>query len=155
MNKVGDQLNGSDILNLETELTYSLPNSYKDFLLNTNGGVPVESYIDFNENNLKVPGDEIKRFYGVGGKASTDLLHKMESIGDNLPKGMIFIANTHGGNFFLISLREDSYGEVFYKDHEYEDKLPFDKKNNPLPESMVLVAENFSNFLGGLYNPDE
>jgi len=155
MKKTGESLTKADLSNIEKQIGYSLPIAYKEFLLQYNGGIPDESYIDFNAQKINISSDEIKRFYGFGGKASNDLVHKLNSIGDILPKGMIFIANTHGGNFFLLSLRQDSYGEVFYKDHEYEDKTPFKPENNLFPESIIKVANSFEEFLSRLYEFDE
>lgn len=155
MNATGDKLNSRDLEGAENELGYALPKAYKDFLLKYNGGVPVESYIDFEAEKLKLPGDEVKKFYGLGVKPVNDIVHKMKEIGYNLPKGFIFIANTHGGNFFLLSLRDDSFGQVFYKDHEFEDKSPFDPSNNILPESIVKISNSFDDFLVRLYEDDE
>jgi len=155
MKKTGESLTKADLSNIEKQIEYSLPIAYKEFLLKYNGGIPDESYIDFNAQKINISSDEIKRFYGFGGKTTNDLVHKLNSIGDNLPKGMIFIANTHGGNFFLLSLRQDSYGEVFYKDHEYEDKTAFNPEDNLYPESIVKVANSFDEFLSRLYEFDE
>jgi len=155
MTKTGEPIADSKLVEAEKYFGRPLPASYKEFLLRFNGGVPIESYIDFEGKKLKLQGDEIKRFYGMGGKPTNDLIHKMDSIGDNIPKGITFIANTHGGNFFLLSLREDSYGEVFYKDHEYEDQSLFDPENNLLPESIVKVADGFVDFLSRLYEADD
>ncbi|MBZ9560089.1 SMI1/KNR4 family protein [Halomonas coralii] len=143
MTATGKKLRPEDLSRAEDELGHALPEAYKSFLLKYNGGVPLESYIDFEAEKLKLPGDEIKKFYGLNAKPANDILHKMKEIGCNLPAGLIFIANTHGGNFFLLSLREDSYGEVFYKDHELEDKSPFDPENGTLPESTAKVSRAF------------
>jgi len=155
MKKTGNSLTKTDLSSIEKQIGYSLLKPYKEFLLKYNGGIPDENYIDFNGKKIDVSSDEIKKFYGFGGKTSNDLVHKLNSIGDILPKGMIFIANTHGGNFFLLSLRQDSYGEVFYKDHEYEDETPFNPENNLFPESIVKVANSFDEFLSRLYEFDE
>jgi len=155
MKKTGESLTKTDLLSIEKQIGYSLPAVYEEFLLQYNGGIPDESYIDFKAQKIDVASDEIKRFYGFGGKATNDLIHKLNSIGDILPEGMIFIASTHGGNFFLLSLRQDSYGEVFYKDHEYEDETPFNPESDLFPESIVKVANSFDEFLSRLYEFDE
>ena len=155
MSNIGCKLSSKDLETAENELGYALPEAYKYFLLKYNGGVPVESYIDFEADKLKLPGDEVKKFYGLGVKSANDIVHKMKEIGYNLPEGLVLIANTHGGNFFLLSLRDDSFGQVFYKDHEFEDKSPFDPSNNILPESIVKISNSFDDFLVRLYEGDE
>ncbi|WP_447895920.1 SMI1/KNR4 family protein [Vreelandella sp. GE22] len=155
MTATGKGLASEDLVKAESQLGYILPEAYKSFLLKYNGGFPLESYIDFEAEKLKLPGDEIKKFYGLNVKPANDIIHKLKEIGNNIPPGLIFIANTHGGNFFLLSLRNDSYGEVFYKDHEFEDKTRFNPNNSILPESIVKVSNAFSYFLDALYEGDE
>lgn len=155
LKKSGLQLSSQDIHKAESTLGVVFCSGYRDFLLKFNGGVPAESYIDFNSEKLNLPGDEIKRFHGLRRKATNDLRHKMETIGDYLPEGVIYIANTHVGNFFLLSLRDDSYGKIFYKDHDFEDNSPFDPNNGSLPESIDIVANTFDDFLASLCDADE
>ena len=155
MKNTGCALKNEDILGIESYLNVKVPQDYKAFLLRFNGGIPEESCIDFNGEKLNIPGEDIKFFFNIGKKVTNTLKHKMDSIGDNLPAKIIYIANTHGGNFFLLSLRDDSYGSVYYKDHEYEDTLDFDPLNNLFPESIVKVADNFDEFLSRLYDPDD
>lgn len=155
MTATGKRLGPEDLERAENELGYELPVAYKKFLLKYNGGVPLESYIDFEAEKLNLPGDEVKKFYGLNAKPANDILYKMKEVGHNLPLGLVFIANTHGGNFFLLSLRDDSYGHIFYKDHEFEDKSPFNPSNNILPESIIKVSNTFSSFLDALYEDDE
>lgn len=155
MNATGHKLSQKDLERVENELGYALPEPYRKFLLKHNGGEPTESYIDFKAEKLKLPGDAVNVFYGLGVKPCDDIIHKMKVIGYQLPEGLIFVADTPGGNYFLLSLRDDSYGEVFYKDHEFEDNSSFDPNNKILPESIVKVSNNFDDFLACLYDGDE
>lgn len=154
MEDSGIKISEDDVLKIEKKLNANLPHSYKKFLMSYNGGKPIESNIDFDGSKIKISGDSIKRFFGISEKPSNDLLHKMESIGDYIPEKTFFIANTHSGNFFILSLREDSYGKIYYKDHEVEDKTEFDPSNNKQPESLVFVADSFDDFISRLYDPD-
>lgn len=149
------KLLSQDILKAEKSLNLKFPNSYKEFLLKYNGGTPDECAIDFDAAKLKVQGEDIKYFYSIGGKKTNDVVHKSLSKDYTLPDGVIFLANTHSSNFFLLSLRDDSYGQLFYKDHEFEDTIPFEPNKNILPESMVKVADSFDEFISMLYDPDD
>ena len=149
----GEKLSELDIQDVENKISYLLPNDYKLFIMKFNGGVPKKSNIDFCENKLLIPGDDIKRFYGFGVKPTNDFLHKMEVMGDEIPEGFVYIAYTHSSNFFLLSLRDDSFGSVYYKDHETEDFSDFDIKN--LPESIIKVSDCFEEFLSRLYEVED
>ncbi len=148
-------LTAKDIKEAEAKLNLIFPTSYKNFLLKFNGGSPEECAVDFDGNKLKIQGDDIKCFFNIGGKKTYDVVHKSLSKDFILPDGVIFIASTHTSNFFLLSLRSDSYGEIFYKDHEFEDTSPFIPKESVLPESIVKVANSFEEFIASLYDPDE
>lgn len=144
-----------DVNNAEEKLALKLPELYKLFLLQNNGGVPEKYAIDFQAKKLRLQGDDIKIFFSIGGKVTNDITFKNKPINNSLPQGLIYIANTHSSNFIILSTREDSYGQVFYKDHEFEDKSPFDPINNQLPESIVKIADDFDEFIAKLYDPDE
>ncbi|MBZ9558059.1 MULTISPECIES: SMI1/KNR4 family protein [unclassified Modicisalibacter] len=150
----GKNLSLSDFEEVERKLKKPLPMAYKKFLLKHNGGEPRESYIDFDAEKLNLSGQAINVFYGLGVQPCDDIVHKIGSIGDQIPEGVIFIADTAGGDHFLLSLRKDSYGEIFYKDHEFEDLSPFEPSKNILPESIVKVANTFSDFLDALYGDE-
>jgi len=151
----GKKLFSKDIDEAEAQLKLVFPESYRNFLLKYNGGSPEECAFDFNGDKLKVQGDDIKYFFNLGGKKTNDVVHKSLSKDFIVPEGVILIANTHTSNFFLLSLREDSYGQIFYKDHEFEDTLQFDPQNNVFPESIVKVSDSFEGFISNLYDPDD
>ncbi|WP_196812481.1 MULTISPECIES: SMI1/KNR4 family protein [unclassified Pseudoalteromonas] len=148
-------LSAEDIKNAEEELSLKLPEPYKFFLLQNNGGVPEKCAIDFQAKKLRLQGDDIKFFFSIGGRVTNDIKYKNKPMNNLLPQGLIYIANTHSSNFIILSTREDSYGQIFYKDHEFEDQTPFDPINNKLPESIVKIADDFDEFIAKLYDPDE
>lgn len=143
------------IESLELKLSLKFPHSYKDFLLKFNGGEPVERAIDFDGSKISQVGDYIASFYEVSEDVSYGILKNYVNHGDTIPSGMIFIADSPAGNLFLLSLRNDSYGEVYYKDHEIEDESDFLPELGILPESMVKIADSFDIFTSMLYDPDE
>lgn len=155
MIKPGSSTSIEAIRSLENSLNAALPESFVNFLLLYNGGRPKERAINFDSAKVGNGGDYIKRFYEISDNAAQDIAHKIKSIGDSIPTGCIFIASTPGGNYYLLSLRNDSFGKIYYKDHEYEDHTAFDPKNGLLPESIVFVSESFDDFIARLYDPDE
>ena len=142
-----------DINALESRLGKKIPDDYAQFLIKYNGGSPIECMIDFDGNKLNISGNSIGYFFGL--KRKSDLINKLENMSHILPELALPIADTPGGNYFILSLNNNTYGKVFYKDHEIEDSFDFKDDENNLPESMVLVANSFSEFLDKLYDPDE
>lgn len=151
----GPEINFLDIEKFEANLSIRLPHTYKNFLCLNNGGEPIQCAVDFKENIIASNGDYIASFYELTQDVTYGLEPNMKHHGEKLPKGLIYIANSPAGNFYLLSTREDSYGQIFYKDHEFEDQTPFDPINNQLPESIVKIADDFDEFIAKLYDPDE
>lgn len=155
MDTRGPEVDNKDILHLEAFLKTPVPDDYKQFLTDFNGGEPVECAINFEAKELQKNGDTVSTFYEVSEDISYGIQSNMENHSDLIPNGLIFIASTPAGNYFLLSLREDSYGFIYYKDHEINDSIGMDVSNDQLPESMAFISENFSGFLNLLYDPDE
>ncbi len=150
----GKQLTQDDILVLNKKFFLPIPDDYVGFLLKNNGGNPKEYAIKFNKNKLEIGGEELGYFYGLGTETE-NIIDTLDNLQHILSKNLIPFADTPGGNLFLLSVEKNTYGNVFYKDHEIEDSFEFDDTNKTLPESMILVANSFSEFQEKLYDPDE
>lgn len=153
INDIGPKLKEDDLISLEDKLGKKLPNDFQNFLLTYNGGSPVECEFDFDQNKSGLSGGIVNYFFGL--KRKSDILNKLENLPHVVPKEMIPIGESPGGNLFLLSIYPNTYGNVFYKNHEIEDSFEFNDSNKNLPESMLLVANSFSDFLEKLYDPDE
>ncbi|WP_332605346.1 SMI1/KNR4 family protein [Acinetobacter sp. ESBL14] len=152
MIKEGPLLDKNEIHNLEKKLNVELPIQYKSFLEKFNGGKPLQSEVDFTLPDGTDSGDKIKRFYEASIDTSYGLRSNHEDLSWQLPLGYLTIAITPAGNYFLIGLTQNNYGQIFYKDHELEDEP---EKDDGLPYNMVKVANSFNEFLDKLYDPDE
>jgi cell wall assembly regulator SMI1 len=144
----------NELLALEKQLNAKLPLTYRAFLLKTNGGEPRERGVDFAAPKLRTTGDTIGRFSEVSDNPTYGIAALKRTFGSNVPEGFVCIADSPGGNHFFISLRPKSYGQIFYKDHDFEDFTKFDEVTNQLPESIVKIADSFDEFLAGLYDVD-
>ena len=78
-----------DVNNAEEKLALKLPELYKLFLLQNNGGVPEKYAIDFQAKKLRLQGDDIKIFFSIGGKVTNDITFKNKPINNSLPQGLI------------------------------------------------------------------
>ncbi|MDQ3234081.1 MAG: SMI1/KNR4 family protein [Pseudobdellovibrionaceae bacterium] len=150
----------SDIKNLENLIGFRLPEDYKNFLLELNGG--------FSENMLLFPlvnkkgkpiRGSIEMFYGiddesdVGLKYQFDLYHRQQK---RMPTGLIPIGQDAGSNKICLLLSDIGYGKVFFWDHN--DEVDFDEDEDEAFEPMrntMLAAESFTEFLSKLTEDTE
>lgn len=100
----------SDISKIEIALNFSLPLSYRNFLLNY-GGIAVrdDSYATFNVDFLKPTTIEISTIFNP-----EDLIeYNSEFLSDaELDEKCIIIGEDSGGNFFILN----NLGNVYYWD---------------------------------------
>lgn len=155
MESEGPKLDINELSKLEKEIGIEFPLDYKEFLMEFNGGEPIERAIDFESIKLHKQGDYVATFYEVSNDVSYGILPNMVNHGRDLPVGLIYIASTPSGNYFLLSLREDSFGKIFYKDHEICGTREFDYDRGILPKNIELISESFGELLSRLYDPDE
>ncbi|WP_416397502.1 SMI1/KNR4 family protein [Allohahella sp. A8] len=134
----------------ENKIGVKFPAAYRSFLISCNGGTPSKPSVFFDGSALNINGATINYFYGFGG-ASENIDKSYSVLKYDLPELMVPIANTPGGNYFLISLKNDSsFGKVYYFDHEfeYDDDEEFDEENGVYPECLAKVANSFSDLAG-------
>jgi hypothetical protein len=126
---------------LENEIGYRLPESYRSFLLNTNG-----AEVPAGRGCFRVETDSIKGwicidcFYGVTGPNVPPVLQLGQSIKDfasMLPPGMLPVATDAFGNQILLSLGGQDRGAIFFYNHAVD-------------EPIVRLASSFGHFLDGL-----
>ena len=87
---------------MEKKYIISLPNQYKDFLCNYNGG-----YTPKTQFKVGKISSDIRGFYGVGNvKLSFDTIQIREWV----DKSFLPIATDSFGNYLLIGLENDSNG---------------------------------------------
>ncbi|WP_442264913.1 SMI1/KNR4 family protein [Tenacibaculum sp. ZS6-P6] len=122
----------SEILNLELEYGISLPEDYKEKILEMNGfSSTVDLYFKPEEWD-----DEIEFFYVFSIKYGSSTFEKYNTKDglNDYPEGKISIGRSRTGNFSM-SVKKDDYGSiyVYYSDGE-----------------MHKLASSFSEFLEGL-----
>jgi len=94
----------------EDKFSITLPEQYKRFLLKYNGGYTPET--KFKSGKLS---SDVRGYYGLGDvKLSVDAL----SLGEWIEHSLFPIAYDSFGNYITIGISNDSYGKVFFQDHE-------------------------------------
>ncbi len=114
-----------------------LPESYVSFLLEYNGGTPERNisqsiYIELIEFF-------VQEFYGIRGKE--DLQLNIDTYKDRMPYNTIPIASVEGGNLLCMSFQSDTFGFIYFWNHELVDDL------NPILSMLDLVSKSFDEFL--------
>jgi len=125
----------------EEGIQEELPQDYMDFLKEYNGGIPadtviVDEYIDIDGDSLA-----FEWFLGFGGSGDIIECTSLDFVGF-MPIASAF------NNYFLMSLRKEDFGAIYFWHYELDEGVDCNKK----------VADNFTEFIekSKLYdNPNE
>ena len=121
----------------EGQARIRLPDTYRRWLLQNNGGRPDPKRIEFIENGIPTASD-VHWIYGLGKPDWADLSDAFITFKARIPKGLIPVARDSGGNQYLI---ESPSGRILFWNHEVED-LEVSK--------MPVCANSFEEFLANL-----
>ena len=122
----GGEGTAARVAEMEARYGVRLPPEYRAFLCKYNGGFTPKTRF-----KIGVAASDLRGFFG-GGTAKLNF----ESINLDgwMARGLFPIACDSFGNYVAISLREESYGMIYFYDHETVSKLS-------------LICESFSDFL--------
>ncbi len=136
-----------DIEALEKKLGFNLPQSYKDFLLVSNGGVPQENTFDVysvSENKL-LYSFVIREFLGIGVKE--DIYKAFQYYKNELPNHYLPFAFDPFRNIMCLSVQTE---EIYFWD--CASRVANGQKFDPGALKIYYVCENFEDFLELLYS---
>jgi SMI1 / KNR4 family (SUKH-1) len=131
-----------------TKHKLKLPNDYKQFLLEHNGGQPIPWSNKIIETN-------VSWLYGIHqGEYWSNLEAHIEMFEKRIPAKTLPISSDAFGNLFLLSLRKDTFGEIWFWDHENE----AEKSGKKYFDNITKAGDSFTEFIENLYeyvDPDE
>jgi hypothetical protein len=144
MRDVGPALKREDVRHLEREFDCKLPASYRDFLLKSNGGRPLNWVVD------RAPAGDfvVERFFALDGDVEDTLLGALDLYAPRIPKGLLPVARDPFGNLILLAIAGPSLERVFHWDHEREPE-----GGDEAPENLIELAPTFQRFLSLLRRP--
>jgi cell wall assembly regulator SMI1 len=128
----------------EGERGLSLPGSFKEFLLATNGGVPKEPAFPINgmPNN---PIGLVQVFLGIGVRwPTTELAYVYDLYAGGFPQGIVPIAGDGMGNYVCLDLRKSAERVAFW------DKRHFWGTGEWRESDLYHVADSFAEFVESL-----
>ncbi len=151
INNSGSQLTGDIITEVEKQLKIKLPKDYKDFMIKHNGGRPEEDWgFDFIETGSGDTTSSLICDFATISNEYNSLQNGYKNLveAEEIPPGLLPIADDPGGNIIFLSVAEEDYGKVCFGNHELAD-----------PETgflvMSLIADSFTEFIDKLYILEE
>ena len=132
----GPQLSTSQVAELEARIGFSLPDHYRRFLLENNGGTPTPDTVDVN--GIQGSPTDLRAFFGINQDIEAHNIEWMADImSDRIERRLIPIAYDSGGNVFCLSLSGVDRDSVYYYDENYWH----------VTNRLHLVATSFASFL--------
>lgn len=134
-----------DVDLLEARLRISLPEHYKRFLLQINGGWPKPNAFHIRAAQAWGTADFL---YGIAGKdVSGDLESEQEEHRErgSVESGMLVIGHDPGGNLLILDTEGKRRGVVYYWDASYLYAASNEQEGN-----TYIIAPTFQGFLDGL-----
>lgn len=117
-----------------------LPEDYRRFLFDSNGGKPS---FKMNESLSTV----VKYILGMhNGDFYASLYKHIDMFKQRIPLSSFPIATDEFGNLFLMSLHPEGYGHIYFWDHESEPK----NQDGHFVDNCHFVAHSFSEFINNL-----
>lgn len=141
------KIDDKELSDLETRLKMKLPNDYKKFLLQNNGGIPIPNVFDFIDGDGQNSNSLVHYFYAVYNDNGHDNLENNYNFFKSerrIPSNILPIAEDPFGNMICISVSGDDYGKVYFWDHELEGQ-------SESYDNISLIASSFDEFINNLH----
>ena len=84
----------------------------------------------------------LSNFYPFNEREEVSIQFVQENLGEIFENQYLAFADDAGGWQFVISLKQDDYGKVY-----------FCRMDLDIPEALTLLADNFEEFINGLEKP--
>jgi SMI1 / KNR4 family (SUKH-1) len=130
--------------NFESKLGFYLPEIYKQFLIEKNGGRPEEKQFQIFglDNN---PYGAIQVFFGIGAPfAMSDVVRHNELYRNGFPGGIVAIASTGGPSPVILDLRSGKERVLYFDFTHYWGTGEWRECD------LYFIAESFEKFLSNL-----
>ena len=138
------KLTSQRVLEMERKYDILLPEEYREFLQNNNGGIaPKEdrATIVLRPINEEI---DLEIMFGLGLEDCFDIDYWMQQYQDELPPHSLLIGNDTIKGFLILCQTDEGY-HVYYWDDEHNFNVSTDESN------AYLIANDFSEFLGMIH----
>jgi len=134
---------------VERDLGSPLPDDYRAFLNEYNGGYPEPDGFLFDRNGVPSKG-MVDRFLSIYSGESSNLERYLKTYKGRMPANLVPIAKDPGGNLVVVSISGEDANTVYYWDHDEE----AEDGEAPTYRNVYFIAPNFTVFLESLQNFD-
>jgi hypothetical protein len=133
------------LLEFEHKYSFHLPENYRQFLLEHNGGGPHPmDAINFIDGGVPNSSD-VHFFYGIhNGENWASIEWNIKNYKERIVDEGMPIAGDSGGNQYVLIVEGGKAGQIFFWNHEGETKPPS-------YENMSFIASSFKEFTEKLY----
>ncbi len=132
------------ISGLETKNGFTLPDDYRRFMSEFNGGHPEPSSFAFTTPNGKID-SSVRFFLTLDDQEENYTIQEfLDCYTDRIPVKLLPIACDSFGNLILLDGGARSMGVVYFWDHERE------SMDEPTWDNIAIVAPSFTDFLNSL-----
>jgi hypothetical protein len=129
--------NTEEVSKLEKNFIIKLPEDYKNFLIQYNGGYVIDGYLYVKELDEIMP---MGYFWGIGIETGFANIIEINEEYDNIPKKSLLIGTDEGSGFLLLVNDGENNG-IWYYDHTYF----FDQSTDEL--NTYFICDAFSDFI--------
>lgn len=103
-----------NVANFEQEIGFSLPDDYRSFIMDKNGGTCQGGVI-----SQAAPGDFlVDCLFGLVSKDEMSLRFWFQELNGEIPEKSLIIGSDAGGGFLLLCMKKGMEG-IYYYDHSY------------------------------------
>ncbi len=134
----------ADLAAFETFIQGSLPDDYKSFLKNENGGRPKPNRFRFTTKDGGKEESTVHYFFALHEGRVGNIQKHFERYKRRIVPGYIPLGTDPLGNLLILGVTGQSMRRVYFWDHEKEGDLPS-------VANMSLVANSFSEFIEQLF----
>lgn len=134
-----------EILKFQNEIGFALPDDYKEFLINFNGGVPEVRYSTFTVNELK-KNIGLQVLYGLDLGENLDLREWYKEYEDDLLQDCLIIGHGLGFGFIILVNSPEASGIYFWDN-------TFELDNSSKDENIYKISNTFRDFIDEIKNP--
>ena len=132
------------IAEFESVIQGSLPEDYKRFLKEENGGRPSPDIFRFKTKDGNEEDSVLHYFFALYEGRVGSIERSFGFMKGRIPADYLAIATDSFGNMILLRTALRGLGKVYFWDHEKEDE----DADMPTLKNMTAIAASFSEFIG-------
>lgn len=135
----------SKVDTLSEELKVDLPEDYRQFLVEYNGGKPTDRYLTFSSSEILTDDSELVLgvMFGIDVDRSDSLYFWSDEHGDELPDSSIIIGREDNSGFLVLVNTEDDKGVYFW-----DNTHALDGSSHDL--NVYKISDSFTGFIDSL-----